>query len=139
MLECVSTPRYRKNAGSVFNLHYHFVWCPKYRKSVLVGPVEQALKQMLAEKAEALDVEIESMEVMPDHVHLLVSAPPTEAPQHLVNQFKGDTSRLLREQFKHLRTRLPSLWSRSYYVGSAGAVTEETVKRYIEQQKTRST
>jgi putative transposase len=94
---------------------------------------------MLAEKAEALDVEIESIEVMPDHVHLLVSAPPTEAPQHVVNQFKGYTSRLLREQFKHLRTRLPSLWSRSYYVGSAGAITEETVKRYIEQQKTRST
>jgi len=134
----MSTPRYRKTAGAVYNLHYHFVWCPKYRKAVLVGPVEQALKQLLAEKAEALDIEIEGLEVMPDHVHCFVSAPPTDAPQHLANQFKGYTSRILRQRFAHLRSGLPSLWSRSYYVGSAGAVTEETIKRYIAEQKTRS-
>ncbi len=133
----MSTPRYRKNAGCVYNLHYHFVWCPKYRKKVLVGPVEQALKQLLAEKAEALDIQIEALEVMPDHVHLFVHASPTEAPQHLANQFKGFTSRRLRQQFPQLRTQLPTLWSRSYFVGSAGAVTEETVKRYIAQQKER--
>jgi putative transposase len=131
------TPRYRKNAGCVSNLHYHFVWCPKYRKPVLVGPVEDALKRLLFEKASELEVEIEAIEIMPDHVHLFVNAPPTEAPQHLANQFKGATSRLLRKQFKSLRSRLPTLWSRSYYVGSAGAVTEDTVKRYIAQQKTR--
>ncbi len=133
----MSTPRYRKNAGCVYNLHYHFVWCPKYRKKVLVGPVEQALKQLLAEKADALDIQIEALEVMPDHVHLFVNASPTEAPQHLANQFKGFTSRRLRQQFPQLRTQLPTLWSRSYFVGSAGAVTEETVKRYIAQQKER--
>ena len=133
----MSTPRYRKNAGAVYNLHYHFVWCPKYRKSVLVGPVADVLRQLLTEKAPTLDVEIEAVEIMPDHVHLFVSAPPTEAPQHLANQFKGYTSRVLRKQFAHLRSRLPSLWSRSYYVGSAGAVTEETVKRYIAAQKKR--
>jgi putative transposase len=133
----MSTPRYRKNADCVYNLHYHLVWCPKYRKAVLIGPVEDALRQLLAEKAPTLDVEIEALEVMPDHVHWFVSAPPTEAPQHLANQFKGYTSRRLRQQFPHLRSRLPTLWSRSYYIGSAGAVTEETVKRYIAQQKTR--
>lgn len=133
----MSTPRYRKNAGCVYNLHYHLVWCPKYRKSVLVGPVEDALKHLLAEKATALDVQIEALEVMPDHVHLFVNAPPTLAPAQLANQFKGYTSRVLRQQFAHLKSRLPSLWSRSYYVGSAGAVTAETVKRYIEQQKAR--
>ncbi len=134
----MSTPRYRKNAGCVYNLHYHLVWCPKYRKSVLVGPVEVTLKQLLAQKASELDIQIEALEVMPDHVHLLVNAPPTEAPQHLANQFKGFTSRRLRQQFPHLRSQLPTLWSRSYFVGSAGAVTEETVTRYIAQQKTRS-
>ncbi len=134
----MSTPRYRKNAGCVSNLHYHFVWCPKYRKSVLIGPVEQALKQLLAEKADALEIQIEALEVMPDHVHLFVNAPPTEAPQHLANQLKGFTSRRLRQQFPHLRTQLPTLWNRSYFVGSAGAITEETVKGYIAQQKTRS-
>lgn len=133
----MSTPRYRKNAGAVYNLHYHFVWCPKYRKSVLIGAVAPALKALLVDKAEELNVQIEALEVMPDHVHLFVSAPPTEAPQHLVNQFKGVTSRLLRKQFPHLRTQLPTLWSRSYYAGSAGAVTDETVKRYIAEQKTR--
>jgi putative transposase len=102
----MSTPRYRKNAGAVYNLHYHFVWCPKYRKSVLVGAVEDALRQLLTEKAPALDVEIEALEIMPDHVHLFVSAPPTQAPQHLANQFKGYTSRVLRQRFAHLRTRL---------------------------------
>jgi putative transposase len=133
----MSTPRYRKNAGAIYNLHYHLVWCPKYRKSVLVGPVEHVLKQLLAEKASTLEIEIEALEVMPDHVHLFVSAPPTLAPAQLANQFKGYSSRVLREQFPSLKSRLPSLWSRSYYVGSAGAVTEETVKRYIEEQKKR--
>jgi putative transposase len=133
----MSTPRYRKNAGCVYKLHYHLVWCPKYRKSVLVGPVETALKQLLEEKAIALDTHIEALEVMPDHVHLFVSAPPTLAPAQLANQFKGYTSRVLRQQFPHLKSRLPTLWSRSYYVGSAGAVTTETVKRYIEEQKKR--
>ena len=134
----MSTPRYRKNAGAVYNLHYHFVWCPKYRKSVLVGTVEQALRHLLTEKATSLDIQIEALEVMPDHVHVFVAAPPTLAPQQIANQFKGETSRRLRQQFQQLRTQLPTLWSRSYYVGSAGAVTEETVRRYIAEQKTRS-
>jgi putative transposase len=133
----MSTPRYRLHEGLVYNLHYHFVWCPKYRKPVLVGAVESALKQVLAEQAASLDIQIEALEVMPDHVHILVSAPPTLAPQQIANQFKGSSSRRLRQQFKPLRTRLPTLWSRSYYVGSAGAVTEDTVKRYIAEQKPR--
>jgi putative transposase len=95
------------------------------------------LKQLLEEKATALDVQIEALEVMPDHVHLFMSAPPTLAPAQLANQFKGYTSRVLRQRFPHLKSRLPSLWSRSYYIGAAGAVTAETVKRYIEAQKTR--
>lgn len=134
----MSSPRYRTNAGSVFNLNLHFVWCPKYRKNVLVGTVETRLKELLHEKAAALDVEIKGLEVMPDHVHLFVACDPTHAPQFLANQFKGFTSRILRQEFAHLRSQLPSLWSRSYYVGSAGAVTDATIRRYIEQQPTRS-
>ncbi len=134
----MSTPRYHQHTGGVYHLQYHFVWCPKYRKPVLVGPVETAFRQILDSKARALGIQIEAVEVMPDHVQVFVNAPPTLAPQQIANQFKGVTSRLLRQQFAHLRTRLPSLWSRSYYVGSAGLVTEETVKRYIAEQKTRS-
>lgn len=129
--------RYRRNAGSVFNLKYHFVWCPKYRRSVLTGKVAEDLRDLLYEKARQIDVTIEALEIMPDHVHLFVSTDPTDAPQRLANQFKGYTSRILRQRYPHLRSRLPSLWSRSYYVGSVGHVSEEAVKKYIEAQKGR--
>jgi putative transposase len=127
--------RYRRNAGSVFSLKYHLVWCPKYRRPVLIGEVAKDLKDLLHQKAKELDVEIEALEIKPDHVHLFVSSDPTEAPQRLANQFKGFTARILRQKYAHLRSRLPSLWSRSYYVGTIGHVSEETVKRYIEAQK----
>ena len=130
--------RYRRTAGAVYNLHYHLVWCPKYRRPVLTDAVETRLKELLAEKAAAMDVQIEALEVVPDHVHLLVAAPPTDAPQHLANQFKGYTSRVLRQEYPHLRKRLPTLWSRSYYVGSAGHVSTETIEQYIASQKERS-
>jgi putative transposase len=130
--------RYRRTAGTVSNLHYHLVWCAKYRRPVLTGAVEARLKDLLAEKAAAMEVQIEALDVMPDYVQLFVSAPPTDAPQHLANQFKGYTSQVLRQEFAHLRSRLPTLWSRSYYVGSAGQVAEETIKHYIASQKERT-
>jgi len=129
--------RYRKNAGSVFNLHLHMVWCPKYRRPVLVDAVALRLDELLREKAKELNAEVEGLEIMPDHVHLFLSVPPTDAPQHYANQFKGYTSRVLRQEFPHLKSRLPSLWSRSYYVGSAGHVSADVIKRYIEEQKSR--
>jgi putative transposase len=128
----MATPRYRSNAGAVFNLNYHIVFCPKYRRKVLVGDIETRLKELLHEKAVALGVEVAMIEVMPDHVHLFITAPPNDAPQHYVNQFKGYTSRVLRQEFPDLKSKLPSLWSRSYYIGTAGAVTEDVIHRYIE-------
>ena len=131
----MSDTRYRRNAGSVFSLKYHLVWCPKYRRKVLTGEVTSDLLALLYQKAAELDVKIESVEIMPDHVHLFIESDPTEAPQRLANQFKGYTSHWLREKYPHLRSRLPSLWSRSYYVGSVGQVSEETVRDFIEAQK----
>ena len=131
----MSDTRYRRSAGSVFSLKYHLVWCPKYRRKVLVGPVADDLRTLLHQKATELEATIEALEVMPDHVHLFISTDPTEAPQHLANQFKGFTSRMLRLKYPHLCSSLPTLWSRSYYVGSIGQVSEEAVKRYIENQK----
>ncbi|MBI5031620.1 MAG: IS200/IS605 family transposase [Chloroflexi bacterium] len=130
--------RYRRNADCVFSLKYHLVWCPKYRMPILVGTVAKELRALLTQKARDLGVTIETLEIMPDHVHLFVSADPTDAPQRLANQFKGFTSRMLRQKYAHLRSRLPTLWSRSYYVGSVGQVSEKTVKHYIESQKGRS-
>nr|WP_238530428.1 IS200/IS605 family transposase [Oscillochloris trichoides] len=126
---------YIRHAGGVSTLHYHVVWCPKYRRKVLHGEIADRLKALLHEKADALGVTIEGLEVMPDHVHLLVSASPTEAPHHLANPFKGYTSRVLREEFPGLKQRLPSLWSRSSSVGSGGHVSAEIIQKYIEQQK----
>lgn len=128
-------PRYRKNAGAVFSLKYHVVWCPKYRRSVLVEAVATRLRALLAEKASELAVEIHALEIMPDHVHLFIESDPTLCVAELVNRFKGFTSRVLRQEFPSLKSRLPTLWSRSYYAGTVGAVSETTVKRYIENQK----
>lgn len=131
------TERYRHNAGAVFSLKYHLVWCPKYRKAVLTGPVESRLKELLAEKAQELGATIHALDVMPDHVHLFLESDPTKAPAHLAAQFKGYTSRILREEFRHIKSSLPHLWSRSYYIGSVGHVSDATVRRYIAQQKER--
>ena len=133
----MSDSQYRTSAGCVFSLKYHLVWCPKYRLNVLTGGVAERLEELLYKKAEENDIVIEALEIMPDHVHIFVSTVPTEAPQRLAKQFKGYTSRILRKEFAQLRSRMPALWSRSYYVGSVGHVSEETVKKYIETQETR--
>jgi putative transposase len=127
--------RYRKNAGSVFSLKYHLVWCPKYRRPVLVKPVDRRLKELLQQKADELEVTIHMIEVMPDHVHLFVESDPTFCVAEIVNRFKGFSSRVLRQEFPALRSRLPTLWSRSYFAGSVGSVSEAVIRRYIAGQK----
>ena len=117
------------------NLNYHFVWCPKYRRKVLVDGIPKRLEELIRQKAAEIKVGIEAVEVMPDHVHLFVSAPPTLAPHHIVAQFKGLTSHELRKEFPELRSKLPTLWSRSYYVGACGHASETVVRMYIENQK----
>jgi len=127
--------RWTTSNKAVFNLGYHFIWCPKYRRNVLVRQVESRLKELLIEKASQIDVVIESLEVMPDHVHLFVKTTPVNSPHYIVQQLKGYTSRILRKEFESLRKRIPTLWTRSYYVESVGHISEDTVKRYIENQK----
>ena len=130
-------PRYKTNAGAVFSLKYHLVWCPKYRRKVLVEAVEARLKELIVETAEEYGMTVHTMEVMPDHVHLFVEADPTLSVAEIVNRFKGRSSRVLRQEFAALRSRLPTLWSRSYFAATVGAVSEATVRRYIEAQKGR--
>lgn len=129
---------YARNTAAVFSLKYHLVFCSKYRKAVLMGPVAQRLKVLLATKADDLHVTLHALEVMPDHVHAFVESDPGMAPAKLAAQFKGYTSRILRQEFRHLRSQLPSLWSRSYYIGSVGHVSEATIRCYIDNQKGRS-
>ena len=93
LLERPKDGRYAKNAGAVFNLSYHVVWCPKYCRKVLVGDVEQRLKHILYATAQQYGVLIETMEVMPDHVDLFVSSHPTRCVAEIVNRLKGASSR----------------------------------------------
>ena len=127
--------RYTSSSHSVCNLGYHIVFCPKYRRKVLVDGIDERLKELLMEKAKELDIIIESMEVMPDHVHLFIRSKPTYAVHFVVNQLKGYSSVRLREEFPKLRSRLPTLWTRSYFVESVGHISEDTVMKYIENQK----
>jgi putative transposase len=127
--------RYRRSAGATFSLKYHLVWCPKFRRPVLIPPYDTRLKEIVREVADEHDMTVHTVEVMPDHIHLFVEADPTLAVAEIVNRFKGRSSRLMREEFPALRSRLPTLWSRSYYAGSVGHVSDATVRRYIEAQK----
>jgi putative transposase len=120
---------------TVYNIGYHLIWCPKYRRKVLVGEVETRLRELLGEKAEEIGVSLVDMEILPDHIHLFVKAPPTASPHWIVQQLKGYSSHELREEFAELRSRLPTLWTRSYYAESVGHVSEESIRKYIGDQK----
>lgn len=129
--------RYAQNAGAVYSLKYHVVWCPKYRRPVLVDGVDDRLRELLSEKAAELGITIHALEVLPDHVHLFVESDPTRCVAEIVNRLKGATSRVLRQEVPWLRSRLPTLWSRSYFAGSSGHVSAATIERYIAEQKGR--
>lgn len=128
-------PRWTHSNKAVFNIGYHLIWCSKYRRPVLVDDVEKRLKVLLLQKAQQLNINIEVMEVLPDHLHLFIKCSPIDSPHYIVQQFKGITSHQLRQEFASLKSRLPTLWTRSYYCESCGHISEQTVKKYIEDQK----
>ena len=127
--------RYAQNRGAVYSIKFHLVWCPKFRRPVLVGSVEERLRQLLKQKADELQATVAAMEIMPDHVHLFIETDPRWSVAQLARQFKAFTSHSLRHEFPHLRSRLPTLWSRSYFAGSCGVVTEAAIRKYIAEQK----
>ena len=127
--------RYAKNAGAVFSLKYHIVWCPKYRRPVLTPPIDGRLRDVLGDVASEYEMTFHALEIMPDHVHVFVETDPTLGVAEIVNRLKGKSSRVLRDEFPALRSRLPTLWSRSYFAATVGSVSDETIRRYIENQK----
>jgi putative transposase len=128
------TQQYRNSHHTVSLVNYHLVWIPKRRKKVLVGDVEKRLREIIWEVAREKDWKIIALEIMPDHIHLFVNVPPQVAPHQVAKAIKGRSSRLLRQEFPHL-LKLPSLWTHSYFVSTAGNVSSETIKRYIEEQR----
>ncbi len=128
------TRKVRRFSGGVYDLGLHVVWCPKYRRPVLGGRVGERLDELIRQKADERGWEIIALEVMPDHVHLFVKHDPKSAASYVANQFKGFTSRVLRSEFPHLKSRMPTLWSSSYFAASVGAVSAATVQKYINTQ-----
>ncbi len=129
------TIKYKSNLNVVYSCKYHVIWCPKYRRSVLVKGVDVRLKEIIQDVATECRSEILELEVMPDHVHLLVEVDPQFGIHRLIKLMKGRSSRLIREEFKWIKSRLPTLWTNSYFVSTIGGAPLEVVKQYIEQQK----
>ena len=134
---------YKCNNNITYSCKYHVIWCSKYRRKVLVEEVGQRLKELIVGVASELRVDIIEMEIMPDHVHLLLEVDPQFGIHRAVKNIKGKTSRILRAEFISLRTRLPSLWTNSYFVATVGGAPLEVIggapleviKQYSESQK----
>lgn len=129
------TIKYKNNLNVVYSCKYHVIWCPKYRRQVLVKGVDVRLKEIIQAVAAECNSEILELEVMPDHVHLLVEVDPQFGIHRLIKLMKGKSSKLIREEFKWIKSRLPTLWTNSYFVSTIGGAPLEVVKQYIEQQK----
>lgn len=116
-------------------LKYHIVWCTKYRRKFLSKDRREYLKSVLKEKCERNNYSLLEIEVMPDHVHLFVEASVKNSVHRIVSQLKGYSAFKLKQEFPQLHTQVPNIWTRSYYAGTVGHVSEETVRKYILNQK----
>jgi putative transposase len=124
---------YKHEHTSIHLMMYHFIWIPKRRRKVLQGAIRTRLIELIHAKAKEMGSEIVSLEVMPDHVHLFIRSTPQHSPNNLIGQIKGYTSRMLRKEFPVL-LMIPSLWTRSYWVSTAGNVSQAVIRKYIEEQ-----
>lgn len=126
---------YTHKNGIVYKNQFHVIFCPKYRRKVLTNGIDVRLKEILYQIAGENDVEIKSLEIMPDHVHMFIEFDPRLTLHKIVKQFKGTSSHILRKEFPSLVRRLPCLWTKSYFSCSIGHISEDTIRKYIENQK----
>lgn len=124
---------YKHSRNQVYLINYHLIWCPKRRKKVLVGKIVKRLEEILIQVAKEKEVDILALQIMPDRLHLFVSCYPQLAIHKLVKSFKGRSSNILRKEFPEL-LKLPSLWTHSYFVSTAGNVSNKTIQKYIAMQ-----
>lgn len=125
----------KTNNNIVYDCKYHVVFCPKYRRPVIVDKVEARLKELFLEKANELNAQIVEMETMPDHVHLLIACDPQFGIHRVIKQIKGYSASVIRKEFPFLKSRMPNMWTNSYFCSTVGSVSLEVVKQYIENQK----
>jgi len=128
---------YQHGAHSVYDIKYHLIWVTKYRYQILKGEIALRARELIRQTCISRDVTIVQGSVGKDHVHILVSCPPTMAPSKLVQYIKGRSSRLIQDEFPHLQKRYwgQHMWGRGYFCSTVGSVTEETIRTYIENQK----
>ena len=129
--------KYRHTNTTVSLINYHFVFCPRYRRKIFLIPnVEDRFKHLVKYICEEMEIEIIAIKCDKDHTHMFLNCLPTLSPADIMQKIKGVTSRVLRDEFPQLK-KMPSLWTRSYFVSTAGNVCSETIKKYVENQKTR--
>jgi len=128
---------YNKGSHSVYDIKYHIIWVTKYRYKVLGGNISKRLRELIRQGCEARNITIVQGSIGKDHVHLLISCPPSLAPSKIVQYLKGRASRLIQEEFPELKKRYwgQHLWGRGYFCATVGSVTEETIRKYIENQE----
>ena len=126
---------YRTTETTVYCCRYHVIFCPKYRRSVLREPIAERFKEVVYSLEEANNFKVLEMEVMRDHVHLLLDVDPTVGINIIVSRIKGRTSNVLNREFPELKRKLPTLWTRSKFIATVGSVSLDIVKAYIENQK----
>ena len=127
--------KYISIGTTIYACEYHIIWCTKYRRSVLSPEIQERLKALIFEQQESYQYIVREVESMPDHIHLLASIPPEVSVTSVIGKIKGYTAKTLRNEFPTLTRRLPCLWTRSKFIASAGDVTLEVLKQYIENQK----
>ena len=128
---------YKRTSTTVSMLNYHFVFCPRYRRKIfLIDGLEDRFKESVLQICEQNQMEVLAMECHVDHVHLFLSSLPKYSPADIMRIVKGNTSRVLLSEFSDI-LRSPTVWTRSYFVSTAGNVSSETIRRYVENQKTR--
>jgi len=127
--------KYRHDHTSVSLLNYHFVWIVRRRKKILFSDLDERLKTLIDQAVKEIECETIALDTDRDHVHLFINAHPRLAPYQIIHKVKGYTSHYLRKEFPWLKQKLPSLWTRSYFVSTAGQVSGDTIRRYVEQQK----
>ena len=129
--------KYKTKKGIVYKNLFHVIWTVKYKKELLTGKIEERLKEIIYEVCQEKETELKAIEVMPDYVHVFIDVDPRQPLHLLIKAFKGRTSNKLRKEFKILTTRVPSLWTRSYFCCTVGHISEEVIQKYIEEQKNR--
>ena len=125
----------KTNRNIAFSCQYHVIWCPKYRRSVLGGEVKTRLNEIILSVADELGAEVKELSIGSDHVHMLIDCDPSFGVYKIVKRMKGRSSRFLRAEFPHLKSRLPTLWTNSVCIMTTGGASISVIQQYIRNQK----